>query len=206
MRHLQNSTGSISGSETSGEAGDFAAPFARKNNYIDLTDRANSVPLSKVFKYYGLRLDESNRKIACPFKSHKGGRETTPSFKFYFDTNSYCCYGCRIGSRGCDFVAEMDRITKSAAASKILKIFSSDVDDDNVFDRQNFSEKLETMMEFSNIVREFLQANTDQKALIFIEQICLVYDDLNFKHKNLNNEALREITDQLKEHISDYMC
>ena len=204
MRPLQNSAGSISSSETPGEAGDFAAPFTGKDYYNDLIDRANSVPLSKIFKHYGLRLDESNRKVVCPFKSHKGGMETTPSFNFYFDTNSYCCYGCRIGSHGCDFVAEMDRITKSAAASKILKIFSADVDDDNVFDRQNFSEKLETMMEFSNIVREFLQANTDQKALTFIEQICLVYDELNLKHKNLSNEALRSVVDQLKEKITNY--
>jgi len=177
MRSIQNSTGPISSSETPGEAGDFAAPFTGKEYYHDLIDRANTVPLIKLFKYYGLRLDDHNRRIICPFSSHQGGRESSGSFYFYPQTNTFWCFGCKTGVAPCDLVAGLDNSNKVKAA---------------------------IMMEFSTIVREFSQANPDQKSHSFIEYICSVYDDLNLKHKDFSNEALRRVVDQLKEEISSY--
>lgn len=202
MRPLQSSTGSISSSETPGEAGDFTTPFTRKEYYSDLISRANTVPLVKLFKHYGLRLDEHNRKIVCPFPSHQGGRERSGSFYFYPDTNTFWCFGCKTGVTPCDLVAGLDGCTKVKAASKVLELFHADADDDNIFDRQNFSEKLEIMMDFSNYVRDFLQQNDDPKSRTFIEGICAVYDELNLMHKNFNNEALRSVVDKLKEQMS----
>lgn len=204
MRPLQNSTGPISGSETSGEGGDITASFTGKDYYHDLINRANTVPLVKLFKHYGLRLDDNNRRIICPFSSHQGGRESSGSFYFYPQTNTFWCFGCKTGVAACDLVAGLENCSKVKAAMKILESFGSDTDDDNIFDRQNFSQKLEIMMEFSNLVREFLQGNPDHKARSFIEHICSVYDELNLKHKDLSNEALRRIVDQLKEEISSY--
>lgn len=204
MCSLQNSTRTIGSSETPGETGDIAASFTGKDYYRDLINRANTVPLKKIFKHYRLRLDENNKKIVCPFSFHKGGRESSGSFYFYPQTNTFWCFGCKTGVAGCDLVAGLENCGKVKAAIKILELFDSDADDDNIFDKQNFSQKLEIMMEFSNLVRKFLHENIDNKSRVFIEHICSVYDELNLKHKDLSNEALRHVVDQLKEKINSY--
>jgi DNA primase len=209
MRPISSSTGSDSSSQTPGETGDIAASFTGKDYYQDLISRANTVPLIRVFKHYGIRVDEYNRKITCPFKSHKGGRESTPSFYYYPDTNSFCCYGCGMGNKyahGCEFVAYMEGISRVKAADKILKLFSADVDDDaGVLNKNDFSERLEIMMDFSNSVRDFRQSHSDEESQKFIEDMCWVYDQHNLKHDH-TNDALRRIVEQIKEKITSYTC
>lgn len=204
MRKIPDTTGLDGYGETPGETGSAPTALTGKAFYQDLIRKANTVPLAYVFKHYGLHLNEINRKTTCPFKTHKGGRESSASFYFYPDTNSYCCYGCRLGSFGCDFVAAMDGITKSQAAYKIISLFNGYVDDDDGLDRNDFTEKLEIMLDFSNAIREFRQSHFDEKSFEFAEHICSVYDTLNMKHKTLNNEALRRVVDELKEKINSY--
>lgn len=207
MHIIPDTSGPIGYGETSGEVGDSSTPLTGKAFYEDMIRRANTVPITQIFRHYGLRLSEHNRKITCPFKSHKGGRESTASFWWYPETNSFNCYGCNIGgknSHGCEFVAAMEEISRAKAAYKILQLFSSDVGDEVIFDTENFSERLGIMMEFSNTIRDFRQQHIDQNAQSFIENMCSVYDGLNLKHKTLNNDALRSIVDQLKEEIKSY--
>lgn len=189
--------------ETSGEATNTATSFTGKDYYQELINRANTIPLSKVFRQYNIRLDAHNKKVTCPFKSHKGGRESTPSFYFYPDTNSFYCFGCKGGTRACDFVATMDNCTKVQAAHKLLEMFESDVDEDNIYDKVSFSERLEIMMDFSTVVREFHQTFPSDRARLYVEAACKKYDVLNLK-KKLSNEALRSVVDQIKEYIKLY--
>lgn len=203
MRLISDTNRSDSTSETSGEDGDIAEAFTGKDIYQELISHANSVPILKVFRQYHINLDPQNRKITCPFKSHKGGRETTPSFYYYPETNSYHCFGCRNGSRAVDFVAIMEHCTKEAAAKKILNLFGADVDEDSIYDQIDFAERLNIMMDFSNDVREFHQKFPTEHARLYVEAACKKYDALNLK-KNLNNEALRRIVEQLKEYITLY--
>jgi hypothetical protein len=203
MCPLSNTGRSISDGKISGEAGDIAASFTGQDFYRELIQRANSVPLVSVFRYYGLRLDASNRKITCPFPSHQGGRERTASFLYYPQTNTFWCFGCKIGVAACDFVAMMDNTTKLNAAYKILELFNADALDGEEIDRQNFSERLEIMLDFSTVIRTFRQINMDQDSFNFIERMCETYDAINLKHK-LNNEALRSVVQQLKDKISSF--
>jgi hypothetical protein len=206
MRPISSPTGSSSDSQAPGETGNIAEAFAGKDYYKELINKANTVPLTRVFKHYGIRADEYNRKITCPFKSHKGGRESSPSFYYYAGTNSFRCYGCGIGhqyAHGCEFIAAMEGISRVKAASKILDLFSSDVDDDGVLTKHDFSERLEIMMDFSNTVRDFRQSHPDSESQKFIEDMCWVYDQHNLKRDN-NNDALRRIIEQLKEKIACY--
>jgi hypothetical protein len=203
MCPLPDTSGPDSNSETSGETGNSATSFAGKDYYQELIGRANTAPLVKIFKHYGIRLDAYNRKVTCPFKSHKGGRESTPSFYFYPETNTFYCFGCKIGTRPCDFVAEMDNCTRVQSAHKVLELFESDVDEDNIYDKASFSERLEIMLDFSNAVREFHQTYPTEHARVYVEAACKKYDALNLK-KKLNNEALRRTVEQLKEYITLY--
>lgn len=204
MRQLSNSTRSISDSQVSGEDGDFADAFTGKRFYKDLIDKANTVSLEKLFKHYGLYIDSNNKKSICPFPSHSGGRERTPSFWYYPNTNTFWCFGCKTGITCCDFVAAMDNSNKIKASHKILNLFNSDTDDDCILaNRLDFSKRLEIMMDFSLLIRNFRKSHLDNKSQLFIEAICMVFDTINVKH-NLSNEALNSVFSQLKEKIDCY--
>lgn len=169
--------------------------------------QADTVPLHKILRHYGIRLDEINRKAVCPFNSHKGGRESSPSFYYYPETNSFYCFGCSKGGKhahGAKFVAWMDNTNEYLAAHKIVEMFSSDVDESIILDDPtNFSERLKIMMDFSNSVREFRHLYQNDKSEQFIDGIAAVYDAMNVKH-DLNNEALASMVEQLKIKMSNY--
>lgn len=204
MCAVSDTTRSNSGRETSGDIGDLTEAFTRKDYYQKLIERANTVSLIKIFKHYGIKLDLYNRKIRCPLKSHSGGRERTPSFGFFPDTNTYHCFGCKAGPAPCNFVAEMDRCTKVQAAYKILELFDADADKDGIYEGIDFSEKLVIMMDFSNVVREFYQTYSGEEARVYIEMVCASYDEILLKHERLDNDALRRTVEQLKEYIFLY--
>lgn len=208
MRDLSNSTGSFGYGEVPGETGDSSASPARKDFFKDLIHRANTVPLIRIFKYYGIRLDAVHNKCVCPFKSHKGGRENSASFKYYEDTNSFYCFGCKTGGQqahACEFIAAMDGINKAKSAFKILSLFESDIDDSaEVFEGYSLSEQLEIMMDFSKLVREFRINYLDKESQDFIEKICEAYDVLNAK-RAMDNETLRSVVEHLKEQINFYI-
>jgi len=203
MCPIPSTSRSDSDSKTPGETGSVAAAFAGKDYYQELIGKANSVPIAKLFKHYEIRLDTHNKKTSCPFKSHKGGRERTPSFYFYPDTNSFNCYGCNIGGRCCELVMHMESCTKVQAAYKILQQFGSDVDEDNIYDPEDLEERLKIMMDFSNTVREFYQTYPTEEAGVYVEAACKKFDALNLK-KKLNNEALQRTVEQLKQYITLY--
>jgi DNA primase len=205
MRSIPDTTGFNGYGDLPGEVGDSSTALTGKAFYKDLIHKANTVPIIKIFQKYKLRVNTTKCNITCPFKSHKGGRESSASFWYYPDTNSYCCFGCRVGSHGCDFVAEMEGVTRSQAAAKIINWFGADVDEDEMMTRDDLFERLEIMLDFSNAVRQFRQSHFDEIAHARIEYICRVYDDLNARHPDsLNNEALRNMVEQLKKEISSY--
>lgn len=210
MRDLSDSIGSFGYGETSGEAGNAAAPLTGKAFFQDLIRRANTVPLIRILTHCGVRVNIHN-KIICPFKSHKGGRERTPSFEYYQETNSFYCHGCKIGGKSahaCEFMAAFDGIKRTQAAYKIINLFGSDIGDPaEVTGCCNFSEQLEIMMDFSNIVKDFRKLYLDKEAQIFIEERCETYDELCAKlefKSVLDNDTLYAIVGHLKEQINFY--
>jgi DNA primase len=202
MRKLPSTTGSDGYSQVSGEVG-YAETSPGKAFFQDLIQKANSVPITLLFKHFKVVLSEYSPKTTCPFKSHKGGRERSPSFWYYAETNTYCCFGCRNGSRPVDFVAAMQGLTRSQAAYWILERFGSELDEGFIFDGPDYTERLNIMMDFANTVRNFRQSYVDPESTDFIEGLCAIYDSLNLKH-NLENPALLRVVEQLKEKITSY--
>lgn len=207
MRNLPSTTRSFSYGETSWEAGDIAETSAGKAANKELIARANSVPLIRILRYYGVKVDSVHHNTVCPFKSHKGGRERTGSFYFYSETNSYFCYGCKNGGpkrHAVDFMVAMEGIGYLAAAQKIIALFSDDVDPHAEYiEGDSASEQLEIMIDFSNIVREFRRNYLDKESQDFIEKRCAVYDELNAR-RTMDNETLRSVVEHLKEQIKVY--
>lgn len=207
MLKLSNSSRPTCNSEISRENRNFTEYFTEgEKSYKNIIKQADSVPLIKIFKYYGVKLDEHNRKIICPFSSHKGGQENSASLYYYHQTNSFWCFGCKTGTKCSDFVSAMSNISRLKASYKILTLFINDVNNDHVVLLNNdFAEKIQIMLDFSDNVRDFINTNNfDDKALLFVENICEIYDNINLKH-NLNNDALRSVVGQLKERIDSYI-
>jgi flagellin-specific chaperone FliS len=101
-------------------------------------------------------------------------------------------------------MAAMEETTRSKAASKILNLFSSDVDEDVIYlDKESYTEKLDIILKFSNLIKEFRLSYNDNQSRQFIENICQVYDVMNARH-NLGNQALKELTNILIIKINEY--
>jgi hypothetical protein len=203
MHSLSNITGPVGYGETSWETGNPATPLVRQNTDKAIIARANTVPIMHVLKHYGIRVDPYNHKAICPFKAHKNGRENTPSFSVFEETNTFKCFGCGRGNQPVNFVAEMDQCQYEKAARKILQIFATDVDESLIIEVNDISERLEIMMNFSEAVYQFRQSHLSPHAMDFIEYICQVYDRSNESHK-YDNEALRRLVEHCVDHINIY--
>jgi hypothetical protein len=205
MHALPDKSGFDSDDETRSEAGDPGASASTKLFYKNLIRKANTVPLPLILKQYGYFIDAQNRKLICPFPKHKNGRENTPSFQYWPDTNTFFCFGCRAGSKTTDFVVNKEGITAVKAATKILELYGAEASSDDVGLNQtiNYSERLEILMEFSNFIREALQNNLQNpKEFTYIENmIAFSFDKMNELH-SVDNEALRRFMIELKSRIS----
>jgi hypothetical protein len=202
MCSVPNSTRSIGYGETSWEDGSVANTTpTTKSSPQELIRKANSIPITNIFKHYGLKLNEFNRKICCPLPSHKGGKERSASFTYYPESNTFICFGCNAKSFACDLIHYMDGISREKAARQILAMFGDEVLEDADYD--DVPERLEMMLELSTSVRDFRNTYSDQKSEEFIETLCEIYDDHNAKRK-LNNRALRLVIDNILKQIKQY--
>lgn len=203
MQDLQCRGGSISNGETSWDDGDLTEDTTRKNNK-ELIAQANTIPLTDIFKLYHILLDYNNLSTRCPFKSHKNGLESSASFHFYPETNSYYCFGCHEGGKfahAVEFISTYEKISRIKAAKKLIDGF----DTEEILELQeDYSKNFQIMVQFSNLIRTFTQSNIyNEKAQIFINKICETYDKINLKH-NLNSEALERIVNELQRKINQY--
>lgn len=204
MRTLSDKSRFDGYSETRSESGNTGTPSPGKLFYKNLIKRADSVSLITVLKHYGYRIDAQNRKLVCPFSKHKNGRESTPSFQYYPETNTFWCFGCKTGRGATDFVANKEGISSVRAAFKILEHYSSEASADGAETDQafNYSERLEILMEFSNFVREFLQTHSQNpESLTHIERISFSFDRMITLH-SVDNDALRRFMLELKSRVN----
>lgn len=207
MQSFSNTNRSDGEGDESGEVDASQQATSGKQYYKDLIKKANSVPLKALFKLYSIKVDEHNKSsIICPFPNHKGknygGRERSPSFYYYPDTNSFFCFGCNIGGKDIGkaamFVSNMDNTSLVNAAYKVLDLFDSENDDthSDIVDIDH-NERLEILMEFANCIRDFLQENLDDpQAIIYIENISRVFDR-HYSKRDLDNKRLRFIISKL---------
>lgn len=200
MHLLRRNDGSDSSSETRSETGGFEDSASSKQFYKAVVAKANSVPIKNVFKLYNVRIDDYSRKIICPFPHHKNGRESTPSLLLYPQTNSFWCFGCKTGRNGTDLVANMESVSRVKAALKILDLFGSEANLDEIpIEGVDYSERLEILSDFSLFIRNFINDYPDDKdAVVFIERITFIFDKMNSKY-SLDNAALKSLADKLKE-------
>lgn len=201
MRTIPDTTGPNSGSEASSKDRDLTNAFTGKDEYQEIIVKAQSYPLAKLFKKYNIRIDDYNRKSICPFSFHKGGRESTASFHFFPETNTFWCYGCKSGRTSVDFVSKIENINKFQAALKIIQKIDPDTLNAQVIEYKNdFEEKNKLYFLFSNKMRDLLAQNS--KNLDQLEKIYSIFDKMNNKYE-LEPKALQLLIDRLTNKIND---
>lgn len=207
MCPISNESGSDTVLPSPWEDGDTSSSSSRKLQYKDLIKKANAVDIIEVFSFYRIKISESNRKIVCPFPHHKGGKETTPSFLYYPQTNTFWCFGCNTGSSGTDFVSIMDACSKVKAANKIIDLYGKSLLDEDIDTTSiDFNEKMNVMIEFSDFIRnKIIENNCDNDFLLFIEKNTASFDKMNEKYM-LDVSAINLIINNIKKRIEDYKC
>jgi CHC2 zinc finger len=168
----------------------------------ELIRQANSVPLSSIFSFYGLRVDHKSLMI-CPFPDHQGkhssGRESTASFKYYQESNSFYCFGCLKWGKPVDFVVNCEDIRPRQAALKIIESsLSSEVSFDMIDqgdEIKNISERFLLLLDFADFFREKVLA--EPASLSKMEEISKTLDLMMIRHK-LTNASLDTLIRELK--------
>ncbi len=167
-----------------------------------LIKQANGVPLETIFKKYGLNLDQFNKKVTCPFQFHQN--ERSPSFYFYFDTNTFHCFGCKTTGGPVNFIASFHSLSKYDAAIKVIETYGIDgISSIEEIEIINFSEKTEILLNFSDQIRNFIALNNNEKSIKYAEKLCFTFDAMNTKH-NLDNNALKSLVDKLIKLLGQY--
>ena len=198
MQKLRKSSGPLNYGETSWENGGITETFGYQDSEIVI--KANSIPIRDVLKKYNINIQTYETKIVCPFPCHI---DKTPSFIIYDKTNTFWCFGCKVGTKCCDFVAEFEKTNKAIAASKILDFFSDQIENQTIKNQINYVDQFNIILKFSELIRNFLKNNNDKKALEFIDEVCVVYDKINEKYK-LSNEALENLYLKMKDKIENF--
>lgn len=195
MQSLSNSSKSIDRGQIQNQSGNDRDGYS--NAWKKLATEANSVDLLTVLTSYGLQLDKYHSKCICPLHN-----ENTPSFYYYKDTNSWYCFGCKKGGSATHFVSRIEDISIAKAADKLLGEFSPGVFATST--TSDYLERQDIVFGFSNLIRKFIQAHTDNpNAFQFVERLTLIFDALVAKH-NLSNDGLKLIIKRLEKQLGEF--
>lgn len=188
---------SKSGSSNIGEAfikdGNFGSS---DQNLIKIKyHKANSLDILPIFKAYGIDIGQHIKKICCPLPQHKDG---TASFYYYSQTNSFFCYGCKVGGGPVELVSSILDIPKPEASEIILSSFSGNANM-QIAIIKDFAYRQETILNFSNYIRDI--RNQDSSTSKTLDEICLIFDTLMSKH-SLDNDGVKSLIKKLKVKIN----
>lgn len=197
MQLLSNREGYDGYGEVQWEDGDIKKPASNNAKYESVIKAANSTDINLIFRFYNLHID--NRKSICPFPNHKGGKESSPSFYFYPETNSFYCFGCKAGTHCVDFVSNIENIGRLKAANKIIDLFGSDENKCFLSEPSTYSsEKNNMLILFSKFISDLIiHSKNDPIKLSKIEEITYAFDKLNDKYE-LDVKVLDNVINKLQ--------
>ncbi len=168
-------------------------------NEITYTESLPSYKVSSILKKYHIFVNEYDKKIVCPFSFHN---DKTASFYFYQNTNSFFCFGCKSGGGPVQFVSLIEGISKHKAIQKLLSEF--DIDPDASFGSKDYDEKQNINLEFSKLIRNFLNNSLeDPSSFEYAENISKIFDSICQKH-SLDIDGLKLLINRLEDRLKEY--
>jgi hypothetical protein len=116
-------------------------------------------------------------KATCPFKSHKNGRERTPSFSYNSKEDRFFCFGCNKSGKAVEFIAFTEGRNKLEVARDILA-YAGVNEHDAVFIADDSNEKInEILFDFAKFAHDIVDQNRfDSKAIKTIDNIMYCMD------------------------------
>lgn len=207
MQSLLNFTGPEGNGSASGPNGDLGqdpngdAQRLRIAACFTAVKQANSVPLRVVMARFGYQINEQTKKTRCPF--HSNGRERTPSFYWFTDTNKFKCYGCGRHGDVVEFVALHDNLYRSEAAVSIISYHTDNIDT-SVEVKKYVHEDIEPLMAFSDGIRVFLHSHQDDPdAIVCAETICATFDQMR-ADENCTIKNLKTLVEKILRLLEKY--
>jgi hypothetical protein len=196
MHSLQGKTGHDSIREAFITNRNTGKPFEGYGK--DIIAQARTINLLEVIRSYNIDIDPNTKKICCPFPSHNQDR--TASFFYYRDTNSFYCFGCKVGGKfagASEFVSAMEGISVYDAAKRLVSMFTADLSA-VASANYDFIEKQNLFIRFATMIREFIHSAADtDTAIKQAEKLCSIFDTLNGRRK-MTNEGIKSVIDKLE--------
>lgn len=134
MCTIQDRAESNSGSNSFSQSGNFGDD-SEKFAYI--RNANNKVKLIDILHNYGIKVEPNYQRpewsvnITCPFKTHKGAKERTPSFGYCFERDFFSCFGCHSSGRSVEFISLYEQVPRHIVANRILEQFENYESDDS---------------------------------------------------------------------------
>lgn len=148
---------------------------------------SKKITLEQLFKSrYNISFDEKYSPSGwrfvrqCPFPDH---RDSDPSFNYNKEEDRFYCFGCKRGGKSVHFMANMENISVSTAAERLLEGIGSI--EEVYIDVEDTKESRidELLLEFSESIRDFIrQHSASKKAISFAETITWALDIYLQKH------------------------
>lgn len=196
MCKIQNKTGSDSRSNNDNENRD-SEDNSEKFRYIK---EANSkIKLIDVLRSYGFSIEQNYQRptwsnnLACPFKSHKGAKERTPSFGYCFERDYFFCFGCNSSGRAVEFISLYEEVPRYKVAERILSQFEDSSTEDFSYE-DNITPML---LNFSKFLQELIQKNKNNKEILNdIDKLiwwidCYLMEKLSINSMDINDLSYR---------------
>lgn len=132
MFKISNNTRSNSDSSSQSESRSFNnfdgwGEETEFDNSVRLIKAANrKVKLIDILNFYNVKIVKAydsqvwSNLTTCPFESHKGARERTPSFGYNFIEKFFHCFGCGASGKTVEFLALKEKRSKLSIAEKII--------------------------------------------------------------------------------------
>jgi hypothetical protein len=192
MRTISGRTGPVDYREAYNTDG-----YSRRDPKISL---ASSISLLDIFHSYDIPITEYNDKCLCPLHN-----EDTPSFHYNKTKNAFYCFGCGVGGGTVELVAAIEGITKENAAAKLLLDFEPNPDFAKKFSG-DYYEKINLLLAFSRIIREFIIAHRDEEAAFeYADSICKDFDTIMSKNK-IELTGIKYVVDQLQKKLNKWQA
>jgi hypothetical protein len=204
MCEIQDNTRSNSSSDSSGKNGNSGNDC---ENFAQIRLANTKVKLIDVMRNYGLKIEMNSQKanwsnnITCPFSSHKGAKERTPSFGYNFKTKIFHCFGCGSSGQSVEFISQMEGVPRHEVVDKILSQYGCSEDE---LDYREYQDDISPLLlDCSNHLQKLIQENkTNTKFLKKADKLIWwldFYIDSKSQNKKLTAEDLKHRVEKVKE-------
>lgn len=207
MCPLQNKTRSDSSSNSIGEdRNSFTTSEIALKKIITLANE--HVSLLSVLERNNVKLEQDinskrgwSHKAICPFKSHKNGRERTPSFGYNSKEDRFNCFGCRKFGRSVEFLSILNNLNHLDAARELLSEAGIDPSDARILIDTSNDKINNLLFDFSKYLFDLLSLNKNNiKYMEYIDKIIYCFD-MYFNY--ITSKGILDIN-QFTQRINEY--